>query len=82
MGIESYLGTEDKLSALTEFKTMIAKEIYISCINCGIDPDTFDYAEYLLAIEQTPTINFGVARIALFDLCKKLQVVENKIAGL
>lgn len=82
MSIESYLGNGDKLSALTELRSMLAKEIYVACINCGIDPETFDASNYIDNINQNPSINFGPQRVLLFELSKKFFLIQSKIEEL
>lgn len=79
MGIESYLGNGDKLSALTELRSMLAKEIYIACINCSVDPDTFDISQYINYVNENPSVNFGPQRTLLLQLVNKFSLIQTKI---
>jgi hypothetical protein len=82
MGIESFLNSSDKREALNELKSMLAKEIYISCIMCSLDPDSFDYVEYLNSINDSTIPTVGSSWGNLLELCKKMSIIENKIASL
>lgn len=82
MGIESFLGDGDKLDALNQLKTMLAKELYIACINCNIDPESFEVGQYINYINENPSINIGPERTVLLQLCNKFSLIETKIAEL
>lgn len=82
MGIESFLGNGDRANALNELKLMLAKDIYINCILCNVDPESFNHIDYVNSINDTNTPRLGSNWNTLFDLCQKMLVVENKIASL
>jgi hypothetical protein len=82
VGIESYLGNGDKLLALKELRTILAKEIYITCINSGFDPESFNVDNYISQTIDNPEISIGPERILLLQLCNKFSLVESKIKEL
>jgi|694.fasta_scaffold00126_24 hypothetical protein len=80
MSIESYLGDGDRATALQELKLLLAREVYINCILCNIEPSDFDYIDYLENLENNTSLRMGPHWSALSSACQKLKVVEEKIA--
>lgn len=79
MKIDYFLGDGDKLSALKELRQEIYKQMYRYCLLANIDPDSFDYKNFLL--EHKNNLNSMIIRYYpdLVNYCEKLDIIEKKI---
>jgi hypothetical protein len=79
MKIENFLGDGNKLQSLIEMKSLISKEIYKYCLFAAIDPESFNYQQFLL--EHKDNINSMIIKYypELVTYCEKLDYVDKKI---
>ena len=80
MGLEQFLTTSDKIASLEKLTSLLAADIYFSCLKYGIEPDGFDYAAF-----EAPSDGPDVFSPHLRDLeikCKSLAAAEQKLAEL
>ena len=77
MGLEQFLTAEDKVAALQTLQGRMFGELYTWCVRAGIDPESVDYATWVVNEPTThPAYN---TLMTISRLCDSLKIIDEKL---
>ncbi len=82
MGLEQFLTAEDKIASLTDIQSFMYKELYVTCVRAGIDPDTFDYETWVKPEYVMENGHLNPIYEMMAQMCENLMIIDNKLSGI